>query len=419
MRLVKALRRRIVGALAVCVASCVGAMPVGCIEGCDDDDDSASADATLTAADCAPTLRLPVSPRIVEVLDDGSLRQGPPCASANCLAGNRGAWGFRDATSTKIEVGAQHIELPALAEGSTPSRYAAQHALRGFVLGKNIAVIDRGDEVEVVTATGSQRLPAPTLGDGERVLGAWRGDDRTFVWTRGSKRGTRGRAISLEPPKREKPAPDASAIWDAHDVHVGWLLPSVARAGTGAGAGAEGKPAAIQRNDGVVLPLAMEVPPRTAGARLIGNRYVLTVDKKKYVLGADGALLVELPKDFDVATHDDVLYAVDPRAPGGFHLIAAGGLVPHVVPAPGHDLGGALPAGAVALRVEIAVEENRALVASRVQLATCTFEDRLVLVDLRAQSARTIATGDVMRMHPTYAGDRFRYVEADASYETR
>src|SRR5687767_8948770 len=111
MRLVKALRRRIVVACAVTLTIFVGATPGGCVEGCDDDDAAAQVRAP-SANDCEPALRLPVSPRIMEVLDDGSVQAGPPCATANCLAGDRGAWGFRDDVSTKIEVGAQQrIEL--------------------------------------------------------------------------------------------------------------------------------------------------------------------------------------------------------------------------------------------------------------------------------------------------------------------
>lgn len=405
MQLVKALRRRIVVAFAMALTTLVGAMPnLSCVEGCSDDDDSLQA---LTAADCAPTLRLPVSPRIMEVLDDGSVRAGPPCATANCLAGERGAWGFRDDVSTKIEVGAQRIELPLPTQGSAPSRYAAQHALRGFVVGEDIAIIDRGAEIEVITPTDTQRLPAPTLAEGERALYARRdGDGRTFLWARPSKRGTRGRVIALQPLTRVKPSDEATSIWGPRDAHVGWLLPSL-----------DGTPASIQLDDGVALPLAMEVPAGASSAKLIGSRFVLTADKRKFVLSREGAIIAELPRDFDVVSRDDVIYAIDSRAPGGLHIVGDNGLEPLLVPRAGHDFAGALPAGAITQRVEIAYEAGRALVSSRILLATCTSEDRLTLVDLSTKSARTIATGDVMRMHPTFAGDRFRYVEADASYE--
>lgn len=412
MRLVKALRRRIAVARAIAF---VGLLPVGCVEDCgDDDDDGDDHGDALTAADCAPTLRLPVSPRIMEVLDDGSVHAGPPCASANCLAGAEGAWGFRDGTSTKIDVGAQHLELAAPIEGSARSRFAAQHAVRGFVVGRNVAVIDRGSELEIVTPDATRRVLAPTLRDGELVHAVWRDHEsgEVFLWARAPKRGARGRVIALQA-ERTPPRLDAVAVGDERGAHVGWLLPS-----------RNGEPAVVVRNSSGgrddVVTLAVDAPADISSAQLLAGRFVVRVAKRGFVLAADGSLVVELPSGFEVTAHNNVLYAINERAPGGFHLVGAHGLEPLLVPRARTDLAGApLPAGAQVERVEIAMAGTRALVVERVRLSTCTVEDKLVLVDLQTKTARTLASGDVVRLHPMLAGDRFRFVEADASYDAR
>ena len=50
----------------------------------------------------------------------------------------------------------------------------------------------------------------------------------------------------------------------------------------------------------------------------------------------------------------------------------------------------------------------------RVRLDSCELEDRLILLDVRTGTARSLSSDLKMRMHPLYAAGSFRFVEADA-----
>jgi hypothetical protein len=361
----------------------------------------------VTAADCEPTLRLPMSPRIVAVREDGSLLVGPACATANCLAGAPAAWGYRgDDDTIHVVVGQRALQLPPAAGDAPPSRLAAQNAVRGFVIGRGIAVIDRGAELEIVLPESSVRVPAPPLAGDEEIRSAWHIDDGVGLWipnARPSQDFNPGRAIQVIPMKTPRPPKGRSRILDLDHHFVGQLVP--------------GDPGSVLLTSGSTVRLSMAIPPLVSHARMVLDRFVVSLRNKSFIVGQDGAVIASLPLGAWVEAHAGVLYVVDKEA--SVFRVGERALTPWMVRAPGHDVAGMpLPDGSRVERTTMSMHDGRALVIERVRLRTCTVEDRVALVDIASKAARTLAGGDVVRLHPTFAGDRFRFVEADASYGT-
>lgn len=391
MRLVKALRRgfaTLVVASSLIDASCVDERPAA---------------AALVADDCPATLRLPRSPRIVQVNDDGSLLRGPDCASANCLAGVEGAWAYRDDAASHLVIGtgaaARTLELPSRPRSSL----AAQHTLTGFVIGRGVAGIDRGADIEIVSATLSQRVPMPPLADGEALrflLPVDGGLDGITLHP-----GNPSRRLTILPHRSTPPSEHAVVIADEQGVRVGWFLPATGQ-----------RRSSIVTSSGTLLPLARELDA-ASGASARGGSYLVTdQDQRAWLVSSTGATVATLPGNAQVEAWQGQLYVVDVNPPGGVFVLDAQGLTPLLPHAAGLDISGApLPVGARVERFEALTHAGRVLLVERVRTRACTVDERLVLIDLPARRALTIASGDVLRLHPTFAGDRFRFVEADVA----
>lgn len=401
--------------------------------------------APLSAADCEPTLRLPTAPVIMEVHRDGSVHAGPSCATANCLAGTQGTWGYKDAASTiTIEIGSRTIRLPPPDPSAPPSRFAAQHALRGFVIGAHVALIDRGDQIEVAMEDGSTTVPMIEFRAGEELGGAYRVDGGVLAWVRNAKRPALGRTVTIVPPRRAPGSPSTSATESSaasaasatagrpileHEQVVGWFYPS----------SSDSEPASFELTGPAVpsphisvttaqerAPLPMPLPLSadgswSASARFVSGRLLISANKRTWLVSRSGALITELAHGVTPSGHERNLFLIDSNLPGPrVQRVTDGDTIePWIAPRPGHDLAGlAVPDGARTERLQVQPANNLALFIERRRLKTCTVEDRLFFLDLMRAEVRLLASDDVVRIHPTWAGDRFRFVQADATYES-
>jgi hypothetical protein len=367
-------------AVAGCSRAPLGAAPVG-----------AGAD-----VDCRMVVRKPVSPRLVEVTPEGTVAAGPPCATATCIAGAHEAFAWRDAGSDVV-----HVTVGGKAQRSldVPLRPAsplhATHTVLGVVLGRGVAVIDRGDKtVEIIGADGRDvTAPLPDLG--ARIMGRARAfDDGVFLLPTAFE--DRGPAVDVVAMKTPRPAGAGRAISDEENKLIGWLV--------------TGENAAFVGVDGVRRELGISIPTASELAK-VGPWFVAVERRKRTLITFEHPPLefdehIELLGPFG---NDGAVVGFDTRPPGSVVVVRDGKIESvATLPAPEH--------GAHVLRVLTAAHRAQLLVLQRVQDDGCNTRDRAFLVDASAQppSITLLADDGDMRMQPTWTNDRFRFVEGEA-----
>lgn len=388
------------GARRLAAIVVAGVVAGGCL------DDVPDLPAAALPAACPAVLRLPREPRIVALAPDGALEPGPPCASANCLVGTTRVVAWRDGDVIRAEVHGRSLAVPA----RPASFFRAAPALPGVIVGGGLFVVDRGEGLEVHGAAAVPRslpLPGPPPLEGGWFAGPFGAGDGVGVVAR---RGREQRTVILTRPAGA-PTPDAEPLPDDADRPgelSGWLLP--------------GAPAAFVDAEGKRFDAGVAIAPGTFVRGRRGVWLVPETDGTLVVRRGQAPFRVPHPSFVELTARE--ILVVTPVPPGRLALLEGETLRTVVEGGPGRDLVGPLPAGTTVARLELALRgpgphgrrAEEVLVVERLKHVDCQVEDRLVLVDVPTRSARVLAGGDVVRLHPTWAGDRFRFVEADPEY---
>ncbi len=348
----------------------------------------APAQGRAAEVDCRFFSRRPGEPRVVSVAADGTLQPGPRCATANCLAGARGVFAFHEGEMLHAVVGDRAVDVPVVPRSSlyaTPS-------MGGISVADGLLAVDRGDEVELVFSDGrTARAPALRLRPGETADLHVAGDG--VVVEVGPHH-----LVSLLPPA--PPAPDARALFTVEGAVTAWLSPPGAR------------PTMRIGLDGSRRPLGVDVPARGHAVDLGAGIFV--VECTRHSLLVPGRPPLEMSPQVYLRRFGDRIIGLDLAPPGALVEVVDGSLQRVMTAEPGTDFAGApLPPGARVKRVRFAAHDDRILVVERIERAACGAQDRLLLLDPLRRTARVLADDDKMRMHPHWAGDRFRFVEAN------
>lgn len=321
------------------------------------------------------------------VVDGEAVREGP-CPSPMCLAGGRGVLvEALGPTTARVSIEGSAVEVPV------PVGHVA--------IGDRMALAIGERELRIVEASGVQVVDKPPLAPGEELGPPRFFDDGRLVAPRVREGRVVGLALLRTDPGRV-PDPRGEAARDAEYVTRAFYTR-----------------AHVERLDGTRVALPRPLSAEAVAAGVTSTGVVVLSEPAgdvSLVVTSTGAVLEEGPRcELNVFVTRDVVYRVKlPR----IDRLEGDRWVPVLDRERGMDLAGApLPRGTTTERLRYTAHDGALLVVERLRTrATCRAEDRLHLVDLATGAVKTLASGDRVRLHPTWAGDRFRYVEGDAVY---
>lgn len=369
-----------------------------------------SADAQI----CTGVIRRPRDPELVTLQGHALSDERLSCfGSALCFDGGE------EGEALPIARGEHRVRaggLERLHRANDALRMDRNTRIPGLALSGGVVLLASAEGVELLDPTNgtASRFPLPPLAPGERVKGALRVDDGYgYLVSREADPCRPAELRWLRRPALPEGLPASARLVVDDGALVGWLEPE-----------GEGwtlvRPRAPSAAPGAAHPERLRVPVRAEDAPPVG---------------VAGALLYARLEERAVL-FDDQGRSRELSLPPGRHLLKAGerfflldedeGLFRVTLSGdervssmkPGTDLAGAaLPAGARRERVHVASDDERHLLfIERVRLPSCRAEDRVHLYDAEAGTWRTVATGDRVRIHPTFTPAGFRWVEGEPDY---
>ncbi|HEY4224074.1 MAG TPA: hypothetical protein VGO62_22115 [Myxococcota bacterium] len=387
MRLVKTARRRSLFLLFMLAGAC-------------EPRSHESAPPQASSPLCSEVLRTPRAPRVVTIDDDGRLAVGPVCASPQCIAGGRKLFATRIGDVTQVELGARTFAVPAVAS----SLLRAGSSFPGLSISARAVAVERDGKLALELDDGTTlTAPLPTL------------RPRTNL---GAVQAVPGGIVGfIEPLDCGAESDNSSGLITLAGAPVGRPVDDQNGAQVGA----------IVNDDKRLIDLAgntidlggVPLGPTVSVVKL-GDAWVITDKRVATTAHATVVRAGHPPQAFPhshiVGRGSGALFAVDTKVPGAISFVDG---QPFLRGSDTVDLAGvALPNDARVLRIEATTYGDRVLVIERVELASCAYADRLIIVDTKTRTAKELAADEKMRMKPIFANGKFRFLEADVDTST-